>query len=531
MRIHVRIVRSLGSVLLVLFGCLVAIATVEAALQVTSLVYQAVEGSRLRQLRFPSGNAKVLKILCVGDSNTWGMGAGSPNKSYPSVLQGLFNSAGSIPQAQVINEAIPGQNSSQLLKSLENQIQRYRPDIVLVLIGANNESNFLDLNIQATSTTANRMARALSHLRVYRMFSFVIDWFRRVSYEQPLQQETLKSIFALATDENSQKVHAQSDAAAGIPDTFDEVMSLGWKAFERRDFEQSAHFFKAAGHIRPVNPGWHHGLGRVYFMSGKMEHAIEEFCACLHLDTCYVPAYTGLGETYISLCRFDIAIELLKQALAYSPNDAGAHRLLANAFNGRFVHDQQRRPEDSERARKELAIAFELDHDFADTAYRLSQCNSDKRQFLREFKDLLAQAKYLPTLEERRQLDKYEKALLTQGVPLEPARQSVGNRALLGDLKRIAQLCRGYGVDLRFLTYPAGFSGDTVIRQAAEQDGVKLIDLDKIFGDERRSQKDLYFIPDWHPNANGYALVANIIYDHILRGSRSGRTGLRRSEE
>lgn len=78
----------------------------------------------------PSG----FRILCVGDSFTFGFGA-HPGKSYPQDLQGLLDRAYGPGRFAVINRGIPNLNSTQLAMRLPEWLSQDRPDLVLILIG------------------------------------------------------------------------------------------------------------------------------------------------------------------------------------------------------------------------------------------------------------------------------------------------------------------------------------------------------------------------------------------------------------
>lgn len=77
-------------------------------------------------------------ILCLGDSHTYGVKLPA-TQSYPSQLQALFEAKGIA--VNVINLGIPGQNSSELRRSLPALLSRYHPRAVALLIGANNDWN------------------------------------------------------------------------------------------------------------------------------------------------------------------------------------------------------------------------------------------------------------------------------------------------------------------------------------------------------------------------------------------------------
>jgi len=93
-------------------------------------------------------NKKVYRILCVGDSSTYGTGASDRNKfSYPSQLQNILNDKFINKKFEVINLGRPGISSSQLLNRFENDILKFKPNIAVMMIGINDPWNFEESNI------------------------------------------------------------------------------------------------------------------------------------------------------------------------------------------------------------------------------------------------------------------------------------------------------------------------------------------------------------------------------------------------
>ncbi|MDD4893906.1 MAG: GDSL-type esterase/lipase family protein, partial [Candidatus Omnitrophica bacterium] len=93
-----------------------------------------------------SGYGKgAVKILCLGDSFTFGHGA-EKGKSYPVQLQRMLDENRQDKKFVVYNVGVPGYNSSMVLKRLVKNLNKYRPDIVLLLIGSNDGTVLEDSN-------------------------------------------------------------------------------------------------------------------------------------------------------------------------------------------------------------------------------------------------------------------------------------------------------------------------------------------------------------------------------------------------
>jgi len=123
-----------------------------------------------------------INIVCLGDSNTYGWGV-KREEAYPKQLEKILNEdAQGKRNFKVFNLGIPGSNSSQHLKYLEETLNKNKNiDLVIVLTGANDPWNFADSNIykfQAQRGLAGRLniklQILLSDLRVYKMVKIIL---------------------------------------------------------------------------------------------------------------------------------------------------------------------------------------------------------------------------------------------------------------------------------------------------------------------------------------------------------------------
>ncbi len=147
----------------------------EVALRVSGVVY-----ARYRQPgshpASPSAKEGALNILCLGDSFTFGLGTTAEN-SYPKQLERLLQEK-NLSRVQVINGGRLGFTSSLLLKNLQTDLKRYRPAVVIVLIGMNNYWNLKDSSYfllhRDGLSFGERLDNLLGGSRVYKMLK--IGW-------------------------------------------------------------------------------------------------------------------------------------------------------------------------------------------------------------------------------------------------------------------------------------------------------------------------------------------------------------------
>lgn len=104
------------------------------------------------------------RILCVGDSHTFGAGV-FPKDNYPSQLQAVLDARYPEEDFRVFNLGLPGINSAHVARRLEAQLLGIRPAIVLVWVGTNNMWNELEREEGA----GGGVHRALLRSKLYRL--------------------------------------------------------------------------------------------------------------------------------------------------------------------------------------------------------------------------------------------------------------------------------------------------------------------------------------------------------------------------
>jgi len=129
-------------ILLILFSLFISVFLIEGFFMISGLI------AELAIKKEYKNSSNTYKILCLGDSSTYGEGSSDVEKfSYPSQLQKLLDNSGLCTKFEVVNLGVPGTNSSKVLNKFRKDTLTYRPDMVVVMIGINDPWNLEESNI------------------------------------------------------------------------------------------------------------------------------------------------------------------------------------------------------------------------------------------------------------------------------------------------------------------------------------------------------------------------------------------------
>jgi len=124
--------KAASRILLVSFGLLLSAVAIEAILQIGALYIRSQETRSDSWL-----HSGALRVLALGDSNTYGLHLDDRSEAYPAVLERIWRKRFPDRLIEVINAGVPGTNSSKLRNQLPSLLQAFQPDIVTIMIGAN----------------------------------------------------------------------------------------------------------------------------------------------------------------------------------------------------------------------------------------------------------------------------------------------------------------------------------------------------------------------------------------------------------
>lgn len=165
-----RIMWFLDKASCILFGVFLVLAGLELFLRLLGFGYNII-------YKAPVDKGAEYRIYCVGESTTWGVGASDPiSKGYPRRLEEMLNNKYKGMKIQCFFDQTIGQNTSEILAKFPLHISKYRPQLVIFLVGVNNwwnmdRSNILLFNKRPwISQLSLKVLIFLDQFRVWKLF-------------------------------------------------------------------------------------------------------------------------------------------------------------------------------------------------------------------------------------------------------------------------------------------------------------------------------------------------------------------------
>jgi|GEM_PF-2908428 len=113
-------------------------------------------------------------ILAIGDSTTYGLGV-NQERAYPNQLEIFLKNKYPDKDIVVLNKGIPAQTSISILRNIDSQMIKYKPDLVISLVGVNDYNEALN-GVNSRSISGFIISEPITELRVYKFFSILRDF-------------------------------------------------------------------------------------------------------------------------------------------------------------------------------------------------------------------------------------------------------------------------------------------------------------------------------------------------------------------
>lgn len=317
-------------IFLLLIGLIVIPLVVECSLRLAGWGYYLQRTKREDKVQSKENS---IKILCLGDSFTFGSGA-EPGYSYPEQLEKLLNKNNSDLKFIVYNRggSIPGLNSSQLLKILDKNITKYQPQMIVVLIGMHNKWNLTDSNYflftaEGWNSWPYQLDGFLTRFRTYKLLKITIGNLKDSLTKRNQFQEKSKE----ATENLEVETHLR------LAERY--LSHTGEVALAIEEYERAIE-------LEPNNDKAYAELGRIYANQNKYEMAIREFKKALEINPNNLFARNCLWNVYFKQRKNMLAIEEIKKILKIDPQNEGLRQITRfglpslEEFEDEVLHDK-----------------------------------------------------------------------------------------------------------------------------------------------------------------------------------------------
>jgi len=314
------LIRLFHKFFLSLWGIAACLFLIEIVMRLAGFLFLA---SQEYANRASIDQAGEYRILCLGESTT---ALGGKN-SYPRQLEEILNSREDLDfDISVINGGLASIASDGILASVEKQINQYRPDLVLVMMGIN-DVIYRDTGLVENEEPSNWLHKAAQELKIYKLAKLLV-----LSIEKKISQKktfvSKKSpprvrYYGAACRFFDDVVNAQAEEFSYIRQAvqwagegklkdamslFDTALQINprneWPYLEMGliyhydDFEKAESAYKKAISINPLNAEAYHRLGHLYLghnnqpkalFAKAVEIAPDRICSYMELVDLYRP--------------------------------------------------------------------------------------------------------------------------------------------------------------------------------------------------------------------------------------------------
>lgn len=303
-----------GKTAIIILGVFLSVLLLEALIRITGGITSSLQERRNRDsLR----KKAAYRIMCLGESTT----AIGGEDSYPAQLQDILNESYKDTRFIVINKGVTGCNSSGILSLLEENLQKYRPDMVIAMMGHN------DGGVVYYKDIRERGAWIFRHSALYR--------FARLLYNQIIAK--MKEANALEPAEAS----ADNRLADGPEDDY--AYTASGQFYIRHNDNRADEMLKKAIALNPHNECAHVELGLFYKMQDMPLEAKGSFKKALEINAGNALAHQELGWLYIGEKKLAEAEREFKLAIKFGPENSSAYIGLSLACFGqqKFAETEQ----------------------------------------------------------------------------------------------------------------------------------------------------------------------------------------------
>jgi len=426
-------------------------------------------------------------VLCVGDSFTRGDEV-PYDKTYPGQLAKLINQKTDNKEFVVINQGICGYNSRQLLKFLPSWIKHYKPDSIILLVGATNRFNPWGYNLHSEGGIFSSFKNMICDLRISKMIKIIslnlkgrrLHWdSRHILAEDKGDAFRIDGQAMEPTRSDIAMYHYEKMEDLKSPIDNDPV-SLVWLHHNNGRTQQALQLCHELLQTDPYSPRVLFAMGCMYLQTGKHQEAAQCYESAFRHNpnsefalNGLVHFYREMGDIYVRQGRYGLAIESFLRAIELDPREYDNYYMVSKVYDLQSKYDS--------------VSVFGIFQKMIKANPHLKN-NRLFMNYLNLFKDKQDwEAKISKWMEQ--------------------------------DLEKIARLCHRKNVRLIIQNYPVSYPmANKVLEEVARRHSLAFVENCAVFNYlTSKEKREVYFFDDDHCTPQGHRVMAANIYKTLVK--------------
>jgi len=270
---------------LVLFGLILSLLLLEAGMRLGGFVLASIQEYGNLQSIMQKG---AYRILCIGESTTQGQ--------YPHLLEQVLNKRDIGVHFSVIDKGKAAKSTLVLMDEIEFNLAEYHPDMVVAMMGINDEGRHMPREMLTTS--GGKLF--IRSLRTYKLARLLWLHLLKKAEEMGIYKPILvppETPLPITGPEKTSVVPALVEGflKKKVADDDNAYVNSGWLSQEQGKFPEAEEAFKKAIEINPKNDRAYFALGALYRGQGKFAQAKDSFQKAVEINPKNGDSYVGLG--------------------------------------------------------------------------------------------------------------------------------------------------------------------------------------------------------------------------------------------
>ena len=295
-------------ILLIILSIFFAFVILEAGLRVGGFMLSSKQRTENKMTGLAISDIKeddIFSILTIGESTTASGIMGVEVDSWPSQIERILKNRTKTTKFKVFNEGLGGTNTAFILANLEKNLGKYKPDMVITMMGSNDKG----INVMYDDSFNVKINLWFQDLRVYKLLRWIKDsWKNRLQNEKE-GQKLLEDNVNIAEQHNP------------VSEKIDEYIRVGRNHLSEGELDKAEELFRKAIAVDKSDYQAYLSLGDLYYFSQNFEKAAEMYEKAIGINPSKKELYPMLGICYGYQFEYDKAEKYLIIAHQHDPND------------------------------------------------------------------------------------------------------------------------------------------------------------------------------------------------------------------